>query len=979
MYSIRFSRPFKVVFLLTAVLIIISAMPPEKAAVKRLNYRSEPLAEEQWINQQLSLLSLEEKIAQSFMVACWSNKSEAHLREIERQVEEDHIGGIIFFQGERQNFLEARDRFQRRSGIPLLIGMDAEWGVAMRLFGEERFPYAQTIGAANDPQLTQEIARHMAIESDLLGIHLDFAPVADVNSNPGNPVIGFRAFGSTPAHTGKHVAAFVRGMEKEHVLACLKHFPGHGDTDKDSHLELPTVRHSEEQFLTEDFVPFKQGIDAGASAVMIAHLNVPALDNSGTPSSLSKKVIQDYLRKKLGFRGLVISDALNMKAVSEKYGKSEVVAKAYMAGCDILLFPESVKEAIQLIRKKVESGEMQEAEVDQRCMQVLRAKYRAIIAKPMVKRPDPANERMAACAGIYEKAITVLRNEGNVLPLDRLDKKIARITIGENSYAARESADRYAAVDHFRFYTVDEAKHRLKSVQPESYDVILVEFHSDGQRSRDNYGFENWKSLFPLLPSSSDIITTFFGNPLVLSNESALPENMDACILAYENHDLVQDRVAQFIFGAFDVNGKLETAINEQWKRGDGIAVKGNGRLKYVLPEELGISSEKLMEIDAIVENAIRQHAFPGCQVVVAVKGSVIYRKSFGNTMYDSGEPITDEHVYDIASITKIAASTLSLMKLRSDGKFDTNATLGELVPEIVAGTSYARLNARDMLTHQAGLTPWIPFFKTTLQNGKPDPAIYSTAKKEGFSLQVADSMWIRDDYGKVMMKAILDAPLSGKKVYEYSDLGYYFFKAYIEKATGQPEDLYVQSLYNPLGLRSISYLPLKKFPLNRIVPTEYDREFRHQVIRGYVHDPGAAMLGGVGGHAGLFSNATDLAALMQVLLNKGQIGDFSLIDAKVVEQFTACQFCPKNRRGIGFDKPTVNLKGGPTCSLVSPSSFGHSGFTGTLAWADPEYAINYVFLSNRVYPDADNWKITNMGIRTDIQRVIYEAVKTAK
>lgn len=975
----KFSRPFLVLFSLTTIAAVTLSLVLKNSGKKAPSAKP-PGDEDKWVAQQLTAMSTEEKIAQSFMVACWSNRGEEHMQEIEDQVVNDKIGGVIFFQGERQNLVDGIDRLQKKAKTPLLIGMDAEWGVAMRIFGEDRFPYAQTIGAANDVNLTKKMGEYMAIECDMLGIHLNFAPVADVNSNPKNPVIGFRAFGSDASHVSRHVTAFVQGMEGQHVLSCIKHFPGHGDTDKDSHWELPTVSHTEAEFRSIDFAPFKSGIAAGTSAVMVAHLNVPSLDDSGTPSSLSKKVIQNYLRKELGFKGLIVSDALNMKAVSEKYGKEEVVAKAYSAGCDILLYPESVSEAIKLIKKKVDADEIEMSEVDAHCKRVLHAKYKAIVAKPMVKREDPTVKRNLACAQVYEKAMVVLKNNNDALPLDRLDQKIVRISVGTHAMAFRESIDRYAKVEHHHFYTCGEAVERLKDKSWNGSDVILVDFHSNAQRAKDNYGFGDWQKLAQMFPVNAKVITTFFGNPLVLSASDQLPENIDACLLAYENHDLAQDRAGQFIMGAFDVNGKLEISINDTWKKGAGLSVKGNGRLKYTVPEELGISSAKLAEIDAIVDNAIRSKALPGCQIVVAVKGKVIYRKAFGTTMYEEGDSVTNDHIYDIASITKIASSTMSLMKLKSEGKFDVNSTLGELVPEIVGSGEYAKLKATDMLTHQAGLTPWIAFYKSTLSEGQLKGDIYSSVKKEGFSVQVAESIWIRDDYGKIMLKKILDTPLSGQKKYEYSDLGYYFFKAYIEKTTGMTQDKYVESaIYRPLGLRRMTYLPLNKFRKSEIVPTENDKEFRKQVIHGYVHDPGAAMVGGVGGHAGLFSNATDLAALMQVLLNKGQVGSFSLIDKEVVEKWTNCQYCPKNRRGLGFDKPTIDKKGGPTSSLVSSTSFGHSGFTGTLAWADPEFGVNYVFLSNRVYPDAENKKIQSMSIRTEIQRVIYEALAEAK
>lgn len=979
-FYMRFSAPL-VVFSVLTFFAVMSLSAGHKTPSGGYQPHSKPIMDEdKWVEQQLNKMSLDEKIGQSFMVACWSNKGESYLEAIAEQVSKDKIGGVIFFQGERGNLSEAINRFQQKADVPLLIGMDAEWGTAMRIFGEDRFPYAQTIGAANDPELTRKIAELMAVECDQMGIHINFAPDADVNSNPGNPVIGFRAFGSEPAHVSRHVEAFVKGIESQHVLSCIKHFPGHGDTDKDSHYELPTVSHTLAQFRSVDFVPFKKGIEAGTNAVMVAHLNVPTLDPSGTPSSLSEKVIQDYLRKELNFKGLVVSDALNMKAVADKYGKEEVVAKAYMAGCDVLLFPESVSDAIALIRKKVESGALKQTEVDARCRNVLRAKYRAIIAKPMIKRRDMSNDRQVACAQVYEKAMVVLKNEGNALPLDRLDRKIARVSVGTHALPFRESVDRYARITHYHYYTVKEALERMKGESFDQYDVIITDFHSNGQRAKDNYGFENWKDVVAMLPEKATVITSFFGNPSVLAPEKELPVNIDACIMAYENHSLTQDRVGQFIMGAFDVNGKLEITLNDTWKKGAGLKVNGNGRLKYTLPEELGISSAKMAEIDAIVENAIQAKALPGCQVVVAIQGKVIHQKSYGTTMYENSDSITNDHLYDIASITKIASSTAALMKLRSEGKFDVNDRLGELVPELVEGTPYADLNARDILTHQAGLTPWLAFYKSTIADGVLKPGIYSTTKKEGYMTPVADGIWIRDDYRKTVYKTIVETPLSGQKKYEYSDLGYYFWNAYIEKTTGQTQDKYVENaIYRPLGLQHMTYLPMRKFRLSQIVPTENDKEFRKQVIHGYVHDPGAAMMGGVAGHAGLFSNATDLAALMQVYLNKGQVGGFNLIDRNVIEQFTSCQFCPKNRRGLGFDKPAADGSGGPVSALTSLSSFGHSGFTGTLAWADPEYMVNFVFLSNRVYPSAENWKIRDMNIRTNIQRVIYEALAASK
>jgi CubicO group peptidase (beta-lactamase class C family) len=397
--------------------------------------------------------------------------------------------------------------------------------------------------------------------------------------------------------------------------------------------------------------------------------------------------------------------------------------------------------------------------------------------------------------------------------------------------------------------------------------------------------------------------------------------------------------------------------------------------LKYSQPEEIGVDPKKLAGIDKIALNGIEKGAFPGCQILVACEGKIIYRKSFGTQTYDDTVKVKNTDVYDIASISKIAGSTCGVMRLQTLGKFSLNNQLKDYIPEVTGSGSYGNILIRDMMAHQAGLTAWIPFYKRTVKNGKLNSEIYSTERKTGFEKQVAENIWIRNDYTDSIYKSILSTSLGPKK-YEYSDLGYYFIKKIVEKQTGKLfQDYLMDELYRPLGLRSMRYQPRIYFPIGRIVPTEQDKVFRGQLVHGYVHDPGAAMLGGVGGHAGLFSNATDLASLMQVLLNKGSYGNVSYIDEAVVNEFTKAQF-PGNRRGAGFDRPTAS-GGGPCHESASQLSFGHSGFTGTLVWVDPKYNLTYVFLSNRVCPDQDNWKIRDMNIRTEIQRVIYEAITT--
>jgi beta-glucosidase-like glycosyl hydrolase/CubicO group peptidase (beta-lactamase class C family) len=942
--------------------------PAKNLATKDLNDSSA----ENWATDKLSKMTLDEKIGQFFMISANSNQGEKQLKEVEDLVTKEKVGGVIFFQGEKENLIPTIKRFQNAAQIPLLISMDAEWGTNMRLFDGERFPYAYTLGAADDLQLSEKIASMMALECQQMGIHINFSPVADVNSNPDNPVIGFRSFGENPKKVADHVAAFVRGMEGNGIMTSIKHFPGHGNTDKDSHLELPTVSQSLKTIEAIDFYPFQEGIRAGASSVMIGHLNVPALDNSGTPSSLSKKVIVNILQGQLGFKGLVISDALNMKAVADKYGKTEVVVKAFEAGCDVLLCPESVIDAIAALKSKVLKGEITKMEIDERCLKILKAKYKFVIA-PKKAKEYKKSEIDWAKKDVFEKAVTVLKNENNQLPIKQLNKRIARVSIGIHTAHFRDALNLFADVDHYHYFTAEEAVEEFPKKMA-GYDIIITALHANTVRPKNNFGFgAKWEHFIDVLPKEKQNILVLFGNPLVLRKERSLSK-FNAIIIGYENNGLVQNAVGQLIFGAIPALGKLPISVNDQFSRGAGVQLKWGGRLKFSQPEDLGIDSEKLVEIDKIAKNGIEKGAFPGCQIVVAVEGKIIYQKSFGKHTYEGQDSVLNTDIYDIASVSKIAGSTVGVMRLQTEGKFSLSKQLNDYIPEVVeANSSYGSILIRDMMAHQAGLTAWIPFFKRTIKNEDLNSSIYSTKKKIGFDTEVAKDIWIKNGYSDTIYKQILSTNLGPKK-YEYSDLGYYFIKKIVEKQSGKTFDKYLMDeLYLPMGLRYMRYLPLNYFSESQIVPTENDKIFRKQLIHGYVHDPGAAMLGGVGGHAGLFSNATDLASIMQLILNNGRYGNVSYLNSEVVEEFTKSQF-PGNRRGAGFDRPSAS-GGGPCDKLASQLSYGHSGFTGTFVWSDPKYGINYVFLSNRVCPDQDNWKIRDMNIRTDIQHVIYEAV----
>ena len=575
-------------------------------------------------------------------------------------------------------------------------------------------------------------------------------------------------------------------------------------------------------------------------------------------------------------------------------------------------------------------------------------------------------------ASAIEKAIVLLKNKDLCLPIGKLNRQLSAISLGGPAKDFHETIGLFADATISQYHTFSECSdtslNRIKASE-----ICIVSLHADGTKGAENEIDSKNLAILDKLPASQLKILILFGNDQLLKQLN--PGSVDVIIWAKENHYLAQNRVVQLLFGATAAQGKLTKDIGD-FKVGDGISTKTNGRLKFGQAEDLGINPLKLNQIDEIALKGIEDGAYPGCQIVVAVKGTIIYRKSFGKQT-KNGEKVSNTDVYDIASITKIAASTLLTMHLCDAGLLNIDKKLGDYIPEVTGNGPYSQINIREMLAHQAGLIPFIKFYSKSMSNGTLLPSIYATDKKAGYELKVADGIYMRNDYVDTMYKQILNTPLGIKK-YEYSDLCFYFIQKINEKIVQQKQNDYLLSaIYMPMGLRYTRYQPLNFFSKAQIAPTENDKTFRKQLIHGYVHDPGAAMLGGVAGHAGIFSNATDLASIMQLFLNKGKYAGLKFFSEKTINDFTRVQF-PGNKRGAGFDRP--NASGGGTCDeLASSVSFGHSGFTGTLAWADPKDDVIVVFLSNRVNPDQENWKLRDMGIRTKIQHVVYEAVNSRK
>ena len=943
-----------------------------------------------WVDSVMSSLSLEQKIAQLFSIRAYSNKDKKHKKKIASLIKKYNIGGLTFFQGGPVRQALLTNYYQELSQTPLLIMQDAEWGLGMRLDSTYSFPYQLTMGAMDNDTLVYAAASEIACQLKRIGVHVNLAPVVDINNNPLNPVINYRSFGENRYNVTSKGLAYMHGLQDHGIIATAKHFPGHGDTDADSHQTLPIIQHTKERLDSIELFPFKKLISEGLYGIMIAHLYLPAYDDDkNLPSTLSGNLVTGLLKDQLAFNGLIITDALDMKGVTMYYSPGEIEVKALQAGNDILLLPGDVPKAIKKIKQAIKKGLIIEQEVEARCRKVLEFKYRAGLAQYIPVKIENLIEDIdtprakAINRRIYKSAITLVKNEGDLVPLNLNDSvKIASLSIGsDNKTAFQEMMDNYAEIDHFSIEHTSnkEAVNRiLEQLSP--HNLIIIGVHC-ASNFPFTYGIsDDTDELVSKLAASKRVIVTVFGSPYSLERFNRI-DDFDAIMVSYQNNLTAQEISAQMILGSIACQGKLPVTASTQFQAGSGVNTISKNMLSYTIAEELNINRGFLLEVDSLLLNSIEEGVFPGCQVMALKDGSVFYQKSFGYHTYEKQIPVKNTDLFDLASITKIAATTLAVMKMTADDKIDIDMPLVYYLP-FLKGTNKENIIIREMMAHQARFTPWIPFYRNTLNDNGPDTLIYSQSISEVFPFRVAEKMYIHRDYCYTIFDTIITSPLLEAEEYKYSDLPFYFLKRVIENGLNQPIEKYLNTqFYSSMNLFKMGYRPRDRFPLNSIVPTEYDNEFRQQLIHGDVHDPGAAMLGGVSGHAGLFSNANNLAVLMQMLLQSGEYNGISYLDSAVIEEFTSYQFpLTDNRRGLGFDKPSFEyLEDGPTCKGVSPSSFGHSGFTGTYVWADPESRLIYVFLSNRVHPDASNRKISERNIRTKVHQLFYDALEKRK
>ncbi|MEX2379543.1 MAG: glycoside hydrolase family 3 N-terminal domain-containing protein [Vicingaceae bacterium] len=976
------------------VLSVLSFQPPKDKTKAAFLTAPTP-----WADSLIKVMTLDEKIGQLFNVAAYSNRDEKHTQEILEQIRNYHIGGLTFFKGTPYKQAELTNLFQDSSRIPLMIAMDGEWGLSMRLDSTIRYPWQMTLGAVQDNDLIFDMGKQIAEQFRRLGVHVNFAPVVDVNNNPNNPVINARSFGEDKRNVAAKGIAYMQGLQSGRVLACAKHFPGHGDTDTDSHISLPVVNHTKERIDSLELYPFKQLIAAGVSSMMTAHMHLPVYTpKPNQASSLSAAVVDTLLKQQLNYGGLVFTDGLNMGGVASYQRSEEVDLQAIQAGNDILLLSKDVPKAVEAIKKAIENNQLSEQQIHESAYKVLKAKEWLRIHKQSKVDLKHLHEDLNHTdytflkRKLVEKSLTLIRNEEQIVPIKNIkDKRIVSLALGEEgvSYRAfQKTLNLYAKVDTMHYTSLPVSKQKALMDTLLTYDQVIVSVHKSNDHPWVKFEIDNeFKNFINILRLKKKIILDVFANAYSLQDFLGA-DFAQGLILSYQNSKAAQELSAQLIFGGVQAEGKLPVSVSTMMKAGDGLLSELPIRLKYSMPQDVGIDWIEMAAVDSIVMEGIQEKAYPGAQVYVAKDGKVIYHKTFGKHTYEGSRRVESTDLYDLASVTKIASSLLAIMHLDSENKLSLDDKLGKHL-KMTRGTDYANLVIRDILAHQAGLAAWIPFYVKTMHHGMPQFGIYSKDSSKNFSIRVAEDLYMANSYRDSIFHRILyRAKLDKKKEYKYSDIGYYLLKEAIEEITAQPINEYVQThFYENLGMHRTTFLPLHAFNKTAIIPTEFDQFFRKQLVHGDVHDPGAAMLGGVGGHAGLFSNANDLGKLMQMYLQKGSYAGSEYLDQAVVEEYTDCQFCndsipqnaEENRRGAGFDKPQFHGEPGPTCECISFESFGHSGFTGTYAWADPEEDLVYIFLSNRVYPDASNSKLVKLNIRTRIQEKIYEAVANAK
>ena len=956
-------------------------------------YQTTPAAV-RWADSVFNTLNNDERIAQLMVLrgSTITAKGVVYFDlEVNDAITKYNVGGVCLFQGPPVKQANIVNNYQKIAKTPILICIDAEWGLGMRMDSVIPLNHQLMLGAVQDASIIYQYGKIVGEQCRRAGIQVNYAPVVDINNNPNNPVINDRSFGEDKYKVGLYGVQYMKGMQDVGVMATAKHFPGHGDVSVDSHLDLPVINKTRAQLDSLELYPFREMFKAGAGAVMVAHLYIPAIDNApNRATSISKNNVTGLLRNELDYKGLTFTDALDMQGVAKYFPGGEIAVESVIAGNDMLCLPADVPGSIAKIKEAINNSKLTWDDIYQKCKKVLAAKYMYGLGnvKPINTNhltEDLNNKVNGMKKMVAENAITLLnKQDEQFFPLqnDQKNKNVKNVVyvgIGlttDNTFAGRMKSDYNADVFYFN-YKQDSARILSTLALIKSrYKSVVVGIHGYNRYPANNFGISNAATvLVQQLQQQTKSITFVFGNPYAIKNFCGA-KNLIAC---YEDDSITQNTAADLLQGKITAKGKLPVTVCDNYQYGSGI-ILNNNTLPAVDPVTAGLDPVKLNAIDSIAEDAIKNEATPGIVVLVVKDGKVAYQKAFGKYDYDKPEPVTLQSIFDMASVTKICATTLCVMKLYDEGKLDLQKHLGDYLPW-VKGSDKENLLIENILLHQAGLIPTTQFVKETLDSvtKSPLPKYYSSRQTDSFTIRVAENLYIRNDWRDTMYKRMVESKLSPSDKYVYSDNDFIFLGKIVEAITGQTLDNYVKkNFYDPLGLTATGFKPRDRFTLDRIVPTETERSFRLQHLRGDVHDPGASMFGGVAGHAGLFSTAYDLGVIMQMLLNGGTINGKQFIKPETIKLFSAYN-SSISRRGFGFDKPekeNESLKEPYPSKLASPLTFGHTGYTGTCVWADPKYNIVFIFLSNRVNPKGgDNILLSRLNVRGKIQDAVYHAM----
>lgn len=943
--------------------------------------------EDDWVNEKWAALSENERLGQLFMIAAFPNDGRADEINVSQMIQKYHVGGLIMFQGGPAREAALINQYQSLSPkVPLMISVDGEWGLNMRMDSVIAFPRQLLMGAIQDNKIIYEFGKEVARQCRRVGIHVNFAPVVDVNNNASNPVIGDRSFGENKENVTAKAFQYMRGMQDHNLMACAKHFPGHGDTDVDSHYDLPVLKHSLKRLDSLELYPFRNLIQHGIQSIMVAHLHIPSIDSTpNLPTTLSNPAVNILLKEKMGFEGLTFTDAMMMKGVTNHFSLGDAELRALKAGIDIVLMPQDLALAVKKTKDAISKGQLSWKELEPRVKKILRAKfklglndYKAVSTENVLSDINNADAH-TLYEKIIESALTLTDNPENLIPIRKIrGQKIASLSIGTGRKTAFQiELDKYGINTHYQVgSSVTGANYNRLMNALKGQEIVLIGMHRIGRFPETNYDLTpSARKFINDLSKHTKVILTVFGNPYSLKFFEEIPY----VVCTYVNDNAAERKAAQAIFGGVAFSGKLPISASDKFRYGMGVATQ-TFRLCYAeRPEDVGLNSAILNKIDKIALEAINKAATPGCQILVVKDGKIAFHRTYGHSTYAKTQKVKPDDIYDLASVTKVAATTVSIMKLYEEGKIDIDKKLSHYLTEL-KGTNKENLIIRDILLHESGLKAWIPFYlKTVDEHKKPDAAHYRSKPDADYCYRVAEGVYIcKTKQDTLLWNRIYDSETDGGRAYKYSDLGFILFSRLVENVSGKTLDRYVQdNFYAPMGLENIFFNPLQQgISKIRIIPTEEDKYYRHQIILGDVHDMGAAMLGGVSGHAGLFAQATDLAALFQTLINGGVYQNRRYFKEETVKMFTS-RYSKRSRRGLGFDRKegTGGQESKNIAWQASDNTFGHTGFTGIGAWADPDNGIIYLFLSNRTYPSGENNKLISLNIRTRIHELIYEAM----